>query len=588
MPRFYTGLLAFTLLSSGSLWGQPNITQVEYYLDNDPGLGKAISATINSGKQVSSTFSLNIGTLSAGLHIVGVRSRDASGAWSLDERWLFLKSAAIAVAPATPNITYAEWFVDNDPGLGRATAINLTPAKELNNISFSFNDVAGLSPGLHSINVRSKDAHGAWSLVERWLFLKSTSPGTLLPTPNITYAEWFIDTDPGYGAAFPLTLTPGNEITNISFSFNDLEGLSRGLHTLNVRCRDANGAWSLDERWLFMLPFPVSAISTAQVTQMEYYIDNDPGYGKAIPVAFLPKSQMTNTPFFVNITGLNSGKHMVYFRSKDNKGAWSFDDSLVLNIGSLASTPAIVVNSVEITSICKGMQFRVGYHATGTYNNGNQFIAEMSDQNGSFDQPFILGVKNSRESGLMQVALGNDAENGGNFRIRLRSTNPAVTGVTGEQHIAIKRYYIGRDTTAFVVCSNQRANITSIFNPDSTSITYSIGNPNNAVIGLYSVFAVSASGCRDTAKVSVQQDVALWTGSINTDWHNPGNWNTGRVPNGTTHVIIPANTLQICRIEVADGVAASVQVLTDNPSLGLQIQSGRTLNIVAKCGTLPL
>jgi len=242
---------------------------------------------------------------------------------------------------------------------------------------------------------------------------------------------------------------------------------------------------------------------------------------------------------------------------------------------------------VELSSVCKGLQFRIGYDATGNYNSNNQFIAEMSDKSGSFTAPFKLGAKSATTSGLMQVALGNDTENGENFRVRVRSTNPTVTGVTGEQHITVKRFYIGNDTTAFVVCTNERTTITGIFNPDTTTITYSIGNPNNAPVGIYSVYAVSTSGCRDTAKVSVQQDAAIWTGSINTDWHNPGNWNTGRVPSDTTHVIIPANATQICQITGADGEAASVQVLSTNPAAGLQIQSGRKLNIMAKCGTLP-
>ncbi|RYD91184.1 MAG: hypothetical protein EOP54_22845, partial [Sphingobacteriales bacterium] len=55
-----------------------------------------------------------------------------------------------APAPTLQNVTAAEYFVDADPGIGAATAIVVTPALNVNNLSASIN-VNGLSTGVHRL-----------------------------------------------------------------------------------------------------------------------------------------------------------------------------------------------------------------------------------------------------------------------------------------------------------------------------------------------------------------------------------------------------------------------------------------------------
>ena len=66
------------------LYAQPNITRVEYYLDVDPGYGKATAVSIIAAKNLSNiTINLNPSGISNGVHILGIRAKDANGAWKI-------------------------------------------------------------------------------------------------------------------------------------------------------------------------------------------------------------------------------------------------------------------------------------------------------------------------------------------------------------------------------------------------------------------------------------------------------------------------------------------------------------------------
>jgi hypothetical protein len=87
-----------------------------------------------------------------------------------------------------------------------------------------------------------KDASGRWSLSTIHQFFKKTLSPTL---PDIVYAEYFIDTDPGMGSANQIPVpNPGPNVTDLTFEV-DLSQLIMGNHMLFLRTRDENGKWSL-------------------------------------------------------------------------------------------------------------------------------------------------------------------------------------------------------------------------------------------------------------------------------------------------------------------------------------------------------
>ena len=67
---------------------------------------------------------------------------------------------------------------------------------------------------------------------------------------NIIKAEYFVDVDPGIGAATDLPITASPSLQNIPFNLN-VTSLTEGPHQLYFRVKDANGFWSVTERAVF-------------------------------------------------------------------------------------------------------------------------------------------------------------------------------------------------------------------------------------------------------------------------------------------------------------------------------------------------
>src|ERR1017187_2657521 len=84
--------VTFMLLLVRYALPQNNITRVEYYLDNDPGYGNGTAVSITPGTNISgATVNINPTNISYGMHFFGIRAKDASGAWGMDNKWLFVK-----------------------------------------------------------------------------------------------------------------------------------------------------------------------------------------------------------------------------------------------------------------------------------------------------------------------------------------------------------------------------------------------------------------------------------------------------------------------------------------------------------------
>ena len=229
-------LCLINLCFCGLLWAQnPNITQIEYFWDTDPGFGNANQLSFTPSDNVQLNFNLDISNLSAGIHSMYVRAKDEFGNWSL-----YTKKNIFVVEgfEATPLLVEVEYFWDTDPGFGNGTNVPITASTTTDhNFTVPINN---LSPGLHSLYIRSRDMHNHWSLyTKKNIFIIEGSEAT----PNIVAMEYFFNTDPGLGNAVALTVTP-NTAVDENYVI-PLTGLADGEHTLYIRAQDAYGRWSL-------------------------------------------------------------------------------------------------------------------------------------------------------------------------------------------------------------------------------------------------------------------------------------------------------------------------------------------------------
>ncbi len=409
--------LLLLLLQGFVSQGQPNINRIEYYLDTDPGYGNATNLSFTGTQpNVNGNISIDLVPLTAGVHIVGVRSRDANGAWSFDNKWIFLKPYPNSGATVQPNINRVEWYLDHDPGYGNGTPLSITAAQDLGGLAINI-DLTSLQHGVHIVGIRSRDANGAWSFDNKWLFLKPFINSGPISQPNINRVEWYIDDDPGYGNGTPISITAAQDIAALAINI-DLLPLRQGVHIVGVRSRDANGAWSFDNKWLFLKPYSNGgAVQQPNINRVEWYLDNDPGYGNGTALSISPSQDLAALAVNVDLAPLKQGVHIVGIRSRDANGAWSFDNKWIFlkpYTGATASpqpkvvrleyyvdtdpgyghgTPVTITSATDIASVIFDADI-------STVPNGNHKLGIRSlDENGawSFDNSvaFTGGTLNS-------------------------------------------------------------------------------------------------------------------------------------------------------------------------------------------------
>ena len=290
---------------NGGLWGPVNRylfmvsennvfqpTAVEYWIDERFSMTQSVSGS-------TILLSVDISQLQPGTHQFYCRVQASNGTWSETYASEFTIEAPVLQE------AFIEYYIDIDPGYGNANMVKQIE-QGTNNISV---DLANTAAGAHVLYLRSRDEYGRWSAsVARPLYVHHKR------YENFVQMEYFFDNnDPGFGKATPLSdFTVGMETLVTTLS---TDGLKVGAHLLNVRGRHADGLWTSVTSRSFLV------IATEPLEPfVEYFFDNDPGYGKGIVIKDIEKG--TNR-LVIDLGDLPTGAHVLYVRSRDEEGLWS-------------------------------------------------------------------------------------------------------------------------------------------------------------------------------------------------------------------------------------------------------------------------
>ena len=232
-------------------------------------------------------------------------------------------------APATlQNIIAAETFIDTDPGIGLATAVPVTAGLNISNAAATIN-LTGLSNGIHHLYLRTKNAEGKWSITATKDFLYDFNPvyQTNTAAQHIIAAEYFIDTDPGIGAATPIALTAAVNISDVPVAVNTAS-LTNGVHRLYIRTKSAEGRWSLVNIKDFIVDFdfayPAPPAAVQNIVAAEYFINTDPGPGNGTAIPITAATDISNIAVAVNTSSLSPATtNHLFIRTKNAAGHWS-------------------------------------------------------------------------------------------------------------------------------------------------------------------------------------------------------------------------------------------------------------------------
>lgn len=209
------------------------------------------------------------------------------------------------------DISNLEYFFDSDPGQGKGIAVNVSPSEDFSQ-GFDL-DYSGLSEGNHTLFVRAKDGSGAWGLLASKQFYASHNDIAIY----ITQMEYFYDSDPGFSKGTPISVDY-NDWEEQNFML-DFTGLNEGYHTLFVRAKNNQGIWGNYATTPF---YCTIASNPNNITDIEYYIDSDPGVGMATIEKVTPTQFLTYT-VSPNIQLLPPGGHKIGIRVKNGYSIWS-------------------------------------------------------------------------------------------------------------------------------------------------------------------------------------------------------------------------------------------------------------------------
>lgn len=140
---------------------------------------------------------------------------------------------------------------------------------------------------------------------------------------DVIRGEYWIDSDPGFGQAFPFVpaLVPSTDIlpTEIQVS---LAGRGVGFHVIGFRTQDDALRWGLTN----LKSIYVADSSHGEIVEVEYFWDTDPGFGLSTLDTVLanPAMEWADTVVASIPWGTTPwNDHYLFMRSKDNRGRWS-------------------------------------------------------------------------------------------------------------------------------------------------------------------------------------------------------------------------------------------------------------------------
>ncbi len=290
-------LTTLLLCLSLTLFAQ-SVQRVEYFFDTDPGLGKGQALSIDAEGKISTA--IDISSLEEGLHMLAIRARSSAGKWSV------AKLVPVSVLHSS-EVQAVEYYFDEDPGFGKGTALAFTKQGDAHVVNATI-DVSALQAGLHTLSIRFQNSAGEWSIASHTLV-------SILPDDEVKAIEYYFDEDPGFGKGTALAFTnqEGYCVVNTTV---DISTLRAGLHTLSIRFLNSAGKWSLASHTL------VSVLQDTNVQAIEYFFDEDPGFGKGTALEFTQQGNAFVVNTTLDVSALAEGVHYLSIRAQNSGGVW--------------------------------------------------------------------------------------------------------------------------------------------------------------------------------------------------------------------------------------------------------------------------
>lgn len=284
---------------------------------------------------------------------------------------------SVCALRSTAQINYAEYYISQDPALGRATPVSVASGDD---VAISFDvPLASSSPGVYVLGVRTRDTEGRWSHTTMHTFVV-TDP--LYEITLLAGAEYFINTDPGFGKGIPV-LVPGPRLdANMVFDV-DLSGLQQGFHRLYVRAQDTKGRWSQSTAHIFYLK-PDG--ETVDIEAFHYYFTRPDFESDEYVHQLVVPATDVDEEFTADLSGLpGEGDYLMHIYAVSASGLESLVKTVEFTVENEAPAEQAITFPALPDKVYGDADFTLGATASSglpvTYTSSDNTVATI-DNNG--------------------------------------------------------------------------------------------------------------------------------------------------------------------------------------------------------------
>lgn len=261
--------------------------------------------------------------------------------------WLKSKNAASLSGFSSPDSGYmaraydlpssvsaGEFFIDADPGAGNGTPLAAKDFFYNSQIEDGLQGVVDeslFSVGSHRVGVRFRK-NGVWgNPVYTHIYVYEDAEPAIVAKTMLNDAEYFVDSDYGYGQMLPLFADDGtfnSGVEGVTPPSIRTSSLDPGAHQIGTRFRKSDGEWSEIVYSTFCVyeDSIVASAPTSTIVEAEYFWDEPPRGGAGLPLAWsnIPPLQGLAIAGQTNISTapMQPGRHKLGSRFKDSEGFW--------------------------------------------------------------------------------------------------------------------------------------------------------------------------------------------------------------------------------------------------------------------------
>ena len=261
-----------------------------------------------------------------------------------------LAALLLSLSGQAQGVLSAEYFWDADPGQGNGTPMQATDASfgdAIEEIVASDSELLPVGP--HTFNIRVRDINMNWGPVFSVVVNIEPSIATVRDI-QITAGESFWDSDPGAGNGTAFVAFDGDIDAAIELMVNAAITVPDvGIHTLNIRVRDAENNWGPLFSMVVSIEPAISTVREIRVTAAEYYFDNDPGPGNG--TAMLALDGNFNAALKAIRGGaipqpIEEGVHVLWMRARDAESNWGPAFGVVVNMDTTITGLVAQINGI--------------------------------------------------------------------------------------------------------------------------------------------------------------------------------------------------------------------------------------------------